>query len=374
MPSAQFPRKYDRVYNFSAGPCCFPDEVLEQARDEMLNWHGCGMSVMEMSHRGKEYTSIIEAAEADLREILNIPDNFKVIFYQGGATLQFAGIPFNMMGEGKKADYIVTGQWSEKAAKEAAKYGDVNIVANTKPEKFTRVPRMSEYKDKLSSDASYVYYCMNETVNGVEFDYVPDVGDKPLVCDMSSNFMSRPIDFSKYAVVYAGAQKNLGPAGVTVVIVDEKYLGNEMPMTPAYLNWATMAKAGSMYNTPACYAIYMTGLYLKYTKAHGGLKHWDDLAEKKSGLLYKAIEDSNGFYNAPVEKNVRSRMNVPFVIKDNDDDLKKKFLAEAKEVGLVTLSGHRSVGGLRASLYNGMPLEGVQHLVDFMQKFYNENQ
>ncbi|KAF4700952.1 Phosphoserine aminotransferase [Perkinsus olseni] len=374
MPSEQFPRKYDRVYNFSAGPCCFPVEVLEQARDEMLNWHGCGMSVMEMSHRGKEYTSIIEAAEADLREILNIPDNFKVIFYQGGATLQFAGIPFNMMGEGKKADYIVTGQWSEKAAKEAAKYGDVNIVANTKPEKFTRVPRMSEYKDKLSSDASYVYYCMNETVNGVEFDYVPDVGDKPLVCDMSSNFMSRPIDFSKYAVVYAGAQKNLGPAGVTVVIVDEKYLGNEMPMTPAYLNWATMAKAGSMYNTPACYAIYMTGLYLKYTKAHGGLKHWDDLAEKKSGLLYKAIEDSNGFYNAPVEKNVRSRMNVPFVIKDNDDDLKKKFLAEAKEVGLVTLSGHRSVGGLRASLYNGMPLEGVQHLVDFMQKFYNENQ
>lgn len=357
-----------RVVNFSAGPCCLPLEVLTEARDDMLNWKGSGMSVMEMSHRSKEYESIIQQAEKDLREILQIPDNFKVLFLQGGATAQFAAVPLNLLGEnGAAADFLVTGQWGEKAVDECKKWGKPSTVANGKPGKFTSIPPVSEWK--TNPEAAFFHYTANETVNGVEFTDVPDV-KAPLVVDHSSNFMSKPIDFSKFACVYAGAQKNIGPAGVTIVIVREDILAKgSLDVCPTAFDWKTYAKADSMYNTPPCYAIYIMGLYLQYVKKHGGLAAFDKLAEDRSTLLYDAIDNSNGFYSCPVDKSCRSRMNCPFVIKGDDAALTKQFLAEAKAAGLTTLAGHRTVGGIRASLYNAMPLEGVAKLASFMRKF-----
>jgi len=291
---------------------------------------------------------------------------------QGGATAQFAAVPLNLLGErDAKADYVVTGTWGDKAQQECNKYGVGNIAVSTKSCKFTSIPPMSEWK--LSDDAKYVHYTVNETVNGVEFDYVPDVGDKLLIGDHSSNFMCRPIDWTKHACIYAGVQKNAGPAGTTVVIVREDLLGKALPECPTYLNWKVQADGGSMYNTPACYPIYMMGLYLKYMKRMGGIEVLQALAEERSKMLYESIEASDGFYRAPVQPSCRSRVNVPFVIKDDDPALSKKFLAEAAEEGLVALAGHRSVGGLRASLYNAMPLEGVAKLCKFMEKFRAEN-
>jgi phosphoserine aminotransferase len=364
------PHKAGRTFNFSAGPSMLPVEILEQVQSEMLNYKGTGQSVMEMSHRSKEYLQIYNAAEKDMRDLLNIPQHYKVLNLQGGATLQFSSIPLNLLGGpgGNKCDYIVTGQWSEKSYVEAKKYGDPRAIVDMKATKYTEISDPSSWN--IREDARYLYYCDNETVNGVEFQYVPDSHGVPLIADMSSNFMSRHVDVDKYAVIYAGVQKNLGPAGNTVVIVDEKYLGKyEHPMTPIYCSWKTAADAGSMYNTPSCFSIYVMGLYLKYTKERGGVKYWEELSATKSNMIYNLIDESDGFYTAPVHKSCRSRMNVPFIIDKGNETLEKKFLEEATAAGFINLAGHRSVGGLRASLYNGMPIEGVESLVDFMRKF-----
>jgi len=361
----------ERVYNFSAGPCAMPTEVLETVQSKLLNYEGSGCSVMEMSHRSKEFVSIAAQSEADLRDLLNVPSSHKIFYQQGGATLQFAAVPLNLLGDGnQKADYVVTGQWGDKAAKEATKYGDVIRAADTKSNKYTSVPAQDTWNTR--SDAAYLHYCANETVNGVEFGFTPDVA-VPLVGDLSSNFMSKPIDFSKHAMIYAGAQKNLGPAGNVVLIADEKYLGKEQKICPTYMNWKSTSDAESMYNTPACWSIYVMAEYLKYTKQKGGVEYWNEQSDKKSQLLYGAIDGSDGFYTGPVEKDARSRMNVPFQIQSGNEKLEKKFLEEAKAQGLTTLAGHRTVGGIRASLYNGMPYEGVVKLVEFMKAFQQEN-
>ena len=362
--------KAGRVYNFSAGPSMLPVEILEQVQSEMLNYKGTGQSVMEMSHRSKEYLQIYNAAEKDMRELLDIPEHYKILNLQGGATLQFSAIPLNLLGgEGShKCDYVVTGQWSEKSLAEAHKYGNAVAAIDMKSTKYTQISEQSHWHTR--EDAAYLYYCDNETVNGVEFHFRPDSRGVPLIADMSSNFMSRHIDVRSHAVIYAGVQKNLGPAGNTVVIVDEKLLGKrEHPLTPVYCSWKVAADAGSMYNTPSCFSIYVMGLYLKYTKEKGGVAYWEKQAAMKSDLLYSAIDNSDGFYSAPVHKSCRSRMNVPFVIQNGNETLEKKFLEEATKEGFVNLAGHRSVGGLRASLYNGMPAEGVEALVAFMEKF-----
>lgn len=362
-----------RVYNFSAGPSQMPLEVLEEVQKELVNFKGSGMSVMEMSHRSKEFMAIASDAEKNLREVFAVPDEYKVIFSQGGATLQFAALPLNMLGTSTKADYLITGQWGEKAWKEAEKYCTSQVALNTKATKFTTIPAKSEWK--LDPEAAYVHYCANETVNGVEFSYTPDVGDVPLVSDMSSNFCSKPIEVRKHAYIYAGLQKNLGPAGIAVGIIRDDFATgkNELKICPTYCSWKVCQENGSMYNTPACFTLYVMGEYLKYTKKVGGLTHWAEQSDKKSRLLYDAIDGSDGFYSCPVEKSSRSRMNVPFIIKGGDEALEKKFLDEAKKHKLFTLAGHRSVGGLRASIYNGMPIEGVEKLHDLMKSFYDEN-
>jgi len=345
--------------------------VLEKIQSEMIEHGKSGQSVLEMSHRSKEYIAIWDQMEKDLRDILNVPSHFKILNLQGGATLQFAAIPLNLLGSSNGAgDYLVTGQWSDRAIKECAKYGQIGTVCSGKGTNFTSIPDEATWK--FNPEAKYVHYCDNETVHGVEFARTPAVA-APLVADMSSNFMSREIDFSKHAVIYAGAQKNLGPAGNTVVFVDEKFIGKaELPICPTYCSWKTAADAGSMYNTPACFAVYAMGVYLQHTKELGGLAHWEDLARIKSEMLYKAVDSSDGFYTCPVAKSCRSRMNVPFQIKGGDEALEKKFLALGITRKLVNLAGHRSVGGLRASLYNGMSLEGVMELVDFMKDFQEE--
>jgi phosphoserine aminotransferase len=362
-----------RVYNFSAGPSMMPLEVLETMQSEMVNYKKSGMSVMEMSHRSKEFVGIAKEAEKDLRDILDVPADYKVIFSQGGATLQFASIPLNMLGKKGKADYLVTGQWGEKAAKECNKYGTGQLACNTKGTKFTTIPSKEEWK--LDPEAAYAHYCMNETVNGVEFDFTPDVGNVPLVADMSSNFVSKPIDVKKHAVIYAGVQKNLGPSGMCVNIISPECStgASELAICPTYCSWKTTADNESMYNTPACFTIYAMGEYLKYTKKVGGVAHWAEMSEKKSGMIYDTIDGSDGFYACPVEKKSRSRMNIPFTIMGGNEALEKKFLEEAKKVKLYTLAGHRSVGGCRASVYNGMPLEGVETLRTFMKSFMDEN-
>ena len=352
-----------RPYNFSAGPAQLPEAVLEQAKAEMLDWRGSGMSVMEMSHRGKEFVAIAEQAEADLRELLAIPANYKVLFLQGGASSQFAAIPLNLLRGKTKADYLNTGMWSKKAISEAKKFAQVNVVASSEAVNFTTVPARETWK--CDAEAAYLHYTPNETIGGVELHTVPDM-DVPLVADFSSTLLSRPVDVSRFGLIYAGAQKNIGPAGLTLVIVREDLLGQTVAGTPTMLDYAVMAKEGSMYNTPPTYAWYIAGLVFQWMKAQGGLSAIAARNQAKAGLLYKAIDES-GFYRNPVDPAYRSWMNVPFTLPDAALD--KPFLAEAKAAGLVTLAGHRSVGGMRASIYNAMPLEGVQALVDFMADF-----
>ncbi len=353
-----------RVYNFSAGPAMLPEPVLEQARDELLDWHGTGMSVMEMSHRGKAFVSIAEQAEADLRELMTIPDNYKVLFLQGGASSQFAMVPLNLSQAGQRVDYINTGAWSKKAIAEAKRYCDVHIAGSSEESNFTTVPAQEALE--LSADAAYVHYTPNETIGGVEFPYVPETGGVPLVADMSSTILSRPIDVSRYGVIYAGAQKNIGPAGLTIVIVREDLIGHARDITPTMFDYKVHADAGSMYNTPPTYAWYLAGLVFRWLKDLGGLEKMAEINRRKAEKLYAAI-DASDFYHNPVDPSCRSWMNVPFTLAD--PELDATFLKEAEAAGLVTLKGHRSVGGMRASIYNAMPEAGVDALIDFMADF-----
>jgi phosphoserine aminotransferase len=358
-----------RVYNFSAGPAVLPEEVLEQAREEMLDWRGSGMSVMEMSHRGKEFMSIAEQAEADLRELMAIPAGYKVLFLQGGASQQFAMVPMNLLRGKAGADYVNTGAWSKKAISEAKRYCAVNVAATSEASKFTTAPAQSDLQ--LKADAAYVHYTPNETIGGVEFPYVPETGDVPLVADMSSTILSRPVDVSRFGLIYAGAQKNIGPAGLTVVIVREDLVSEQVvDGTPTMLRYATHAAEGSMYNTPPTYGWYLAGLVFQWIKKQGGLAGMAQINRRKAETLYAAI-DGSSFYRNPVEPSCRSWMNVPFTLAN--PELDPTFLSEAKKAGLVTLKGHRSVGGMRASIYNAMPEAGVQALVDFMADFEKRN-
>jgi len=352
-----------RVYNFSPGPAVLPVEVLEQARDEILDWHGTGMSVMEMSHRGKEFIGIAEQAEADLRELLGVPADYKVLFMQGGATLQFAAVPLNLSAAGQTVDYVNTGSWSKKAIGEAKRYAKVNIAADAGGA-YCSIPPVESWK--TSVEAAYLHYTPNETIGGVEFHVVPDVGDVPLVADMSSTLLSRPVDVTKFGLIYAGAQKNIGPAGLTVVIVRNDLLGRARAETPSVLDYAAVAKDGSMLNTPPTYAWYLAGLVFQWLKRQGGLSAIGQRNRAKAALLYEAI-DRSSFYRNPVAKDARSWMNVVFTLPK--PELDKTFAAGAKTAGLVGLEGHRSVGGMRASLYNAMPVSGVEALVSFMNEF-----
>ncbi len=344
-----------------------PLPVLEKAASELVNYGDAGMSVMEMSHRSPVYENIIKKVEADFRKVMNIPDNYKVLFLQGGASTQFAAIPLNLMKTGK-ADYICSGQFSTKAYKEAQKYGDAKAVASSKEDNFTYIPETT--RDTFRPDADYVHICYNNTIYGTKFNYIPDTGDIPLVADMSSCIMSEPVDVTKFGVIYAGAQKNMAPAGLTVVIVREDLLGNARPETPSMLDWQLMAENDSMYNTPPCYAIYVAGLVYEWILELGGLDKMKEMNEKKANLLYDYL-DSQDYYIAPVKKECRSMMNVTFVT--GNEELDKKFPKEAEKAGLMNLKGHRSVGGMRASIYNAMPYEGVEKLVEFMKKFAAEN-
>ena len=357
-----------RVFNFSAGPATLPREVLEQAREELGDWHGAGMSVMEMSHRGREFMSIARQAEADLRELLAVPDHYKVLFLQGGASTQFAMAPLNLAAEGTPVDYVFTGHWSKKAVAEAKRFCEVNIVASSEDTGFTTIPDFDSWT--LNRDAAYVHYTPNETIAGVEFHWIPETGEVPLVADMSSTLLSRPLDVSRYGLIYAGAQKNIGPAGLTVVIVREDLLGRARPGTPRMLDYAVHADAGSMYNTPPTYSWYMAGLVFQWLKRRGGLAAMAEVNRRKAEALYAAIDGSGGFYRNPVAPECRSWMNVPFVLADTGLD--GVFLEQAQAAGLVQLKGHRSVGGMRASIYNAMPEEGVAALIAFMQDFQKQ--
>ena len=360
--------KYDRVYNFSAGPSMLPLEVLEKVQKDLLNYEGSGQSVMEMSHRSKEYQKIIDDAEANLRELMNIPDNYKVMFLQGGGTLQFAMVPLNLLRNSKKADYVLTGTWAKKAYKEACKFGDIRVIASSEDDKFTWVPKIK--KEDIREDADYVYITTNNTIYGTKYNYVPETGDIPLVADMSSNIMSEEVDVSKFGMIWAGAQKNVGPAGVAIVIVREDLIGFADEKVPTYLDYKIHAENGSMYNTPPCFSIYVAGEVFKYLKSIGGVKEMERRNVAKAKLLYDYI-DSSKLFSCPVAKEDRSLMNVVFVT--GDADLDKKFIAAAKEKGMINLAGHRSIGGMRASIYNAMPEEGVRALVDFMKAFEEEN-
>ena len=353
-----------RVFNFSAGPATLPEEVLQQAAAEMLDWHGSGSSVMEMSHRGKEYMSIQAQAEADLRELLAIPVNYKVLFLQGGATLQFEMIPINLLRGKPAADYVNTGEWAKKAIKEAKPFCQANVVASAEDKNFSYAPAQSTWK--LSKDAAYVHYTANETIGGVEFHWVPNTGDTPLVCDMSSNILSKPVDVSKYGLIYAGAQKNIGPAGLTIVIVREDLIGHAVPTPPTMLDYKTHADNDSMFNTPPTYGIYIAGLVFQWLKKQGGLAAIEKHNIEKANLLYDFLDNSKFFKN-PVRKEDRSRMNVPFTLKD--EALDEEFLKGAKARNMLQLKGHRSVGGMRASIYNAMPIAGVKALVEYMREF-----
>lgn len=357
------------IYNFSAGPAVLPKEVLQQAQAEMLDWHGSGMSVMEMSHRGREFMGIAAQAEADLRELMGIPANYKVLFLQGGAHLQFSMIPMNLLRGKPSVDYLNTGEWSKKAIAEAKKYGAVNVVATSADKNFTYVPDFSTWQ--CDPEAAYLHFTPNETIGGVEFDWLPEAGNVPLVADMSSTVLSRQIDVSRYGLIYAGAQKNIGPAGLTLVIVREDLIGQVVAGTPTMLDYKTHADNDSMYNTPPTYAIYIAGLVFQWLKKNGGIAAMEQTNIAKAELLYGAIDSSNGFYVCPVALDNRSRMNVPFTLKDATLD--GAFVKQAEARGLLQLKGHRSVGGMRASIYNAMPLAGVQALVDFMNEFAEQN-
>lgn len=357
----------DRVFNFAAGPATLPENVLLKAQSELYNWDGSGMSVMEMSHRGKEFMSIIQKAEADLRALLNIPEDYAVLFLQGGATTQFAAIPLNLCKPDDTVDYIVTGSWGDKAYKEAAKYSKPKVIWSGKAEKYTNIPAFDSLEQ--SPDAKYLHICANETIHGVEFkDYPnPKSPNAILVADMSSNFCSKPVDVTKFGVIYAGAQKNVGPSGVTIVIIKKDLIGNAQPITPVMLDYKIHAENNSLYNTPPCFGIYMCGLVFDDLLAQGGLVEVEKKNKKKAQILYDTIDASNGFFRCPVEKSVRSLMNVPFTLAKSE--LEAEFIKEAAKEKMVQLKGHRSVGGMRASIYNAMPLAGVEKLVAFMKDF-----
>jgi phosphoserine aminotransferase len=356
------------IYNFSAGPAVLPKEVLLQAQAELPDWHGSGMSVMEMSHRGKEFMSIAAQAEADLRELMAIPSNYKVLFLQGGASSQFAMVPMNLLRGKTGADYLNTGEWSKKAIKEAKRFCSVNVVASGEDKNFSYAPAQAEWK--LDPDAAYVHYTPNETIGGVEIFWTPETGGVPLVADMSSTILSRPVDVSKYGVIYAGAQKNIGPAGLTIVIVRDDLIGQTVAGTPTMFDYKTHADNDSMYNTPPTYGMYIAGLVFQWLKKLGGIAAMEKVNVDKAALLYDCL-DGTGFYNSPVARENRSRMNVPFTLKDAALD--EAFLKGAKAAGLLQLKGHRSVGGMRASIYNAMPREGVVALIDYMKDFEKKN-
>ena len=344
-----------RVYNFSAGPAMLPEAVLKQAQAELPDWHGCGSSIMEMSHRGKEFVSVAAEAEQDVRDLLSVPPNYKVLFLQGGASTQFATIPMNILRGKNKADYILTGAWGKKAISEAKKYCGVNVAASSESDNFTSIPAFEKWA--LSQDAAYVHYTPNETIGGVEFHWIPETGEVPL---------SRPIEVSRFGIIYAGAQKNIGPAGLTLVIVRDDLIGSVLPITPSVYDYAKQAEADSMLNTPPTYALYIAGLVFKWLQKQGGLATMGEMNRRKAHKLYAAIDGSD-FYRNPVEKPSRSWMNVPFVLAN--PVLDKDFLSGATDAGLTTLEGHRSVGGMRASIYNAMPEAGVDALIDFMADF-----
>jgi len=355
-----------RVFNFSAGPSMLPELVLQRAAGEMLDYQGTGMSVMEMSHRSKLYLAIYEATIQRMRDVMGIPDNYKVLFLQGGATLQFASIPMHLMGRADKADYAITGQFSNKAAKEARKYGEVNIACDDK--KYTAVPAQNDLK--LDSDASYFHYCGNNTIFGTLWPYIPQTGDVPLVCDLSSSILSQPLDVSKFGVIYAGAQKNMGPAGLTVVIVRDDLLDGAPDTVPSVMNWRGMADADSMLNTPPTYGIYLLGLVLEWIEGMGGITAMEAHNKKKAAVIYDAL-DASDFYTPVADKSSRSLMNVTF--RSPSEDLDKLFVKQAAEQGMLTLNGHRSAGGMRASIYNAMPIAGVEALAKFMGEFAEAN-
>ncbi|MFA6921791.1 MAG: 3-phosphoserine/phosphohydroxythreonine transaminase [Gallionella sp.] len=366
------------IYNFSAGPAVLPKEVLQQAQAEMLDWQGSGMSVMEMSHRGREFMGIAAQAEADLRELMGIPGNYKVLFLQGGASLQFSMIPLNLLRGKRSADYVNTGVWSKKAIDEAKKFADVNVVASGADKKFSYVPDFSTWR--CDKDAAYLHFTPNETIGGVEFSWLPETGGVPLVADMSSDILSRRIDVSKYGLIYAGAQKNIGPAGLTLVIVRDDLIGNVAAGTPTMLDYKIHADHDSMYNTPPTYGIYVAGLVFQWLMKNGGIEAMERVNVEKAQLLYAAIDESCGFYHCPVAVQNRSRMNVPFTLSEKllaghpkDASLDGEFLKQAEARGLLQLKGHKLAGGMRASIYNAMPLAGVQALVSFMNEFAREN-
>lgn len=358
-----------RVFNFCAGPAALPVEVLEKAQSELLDYQGLGMSVMEMSHRSKEIVDMADRAVAGLRELLAVPDNYEILYLQGGATGQFSAIPMNLLGSNNKVDFIDTGDWSKKAIKEAQKYGDVHIAASTAEGNYTSVPTQADLN--LRPDAAYVHYTPNETIRGVEFDYVPDTGDVPLVADMSSTILSRPIDVSKYGLIYAGAQKNIGPSGLCWVIIRKDLMDQAMDVCPSVLNYAEMAKAGSMLNTPPTLSLYLCGLVFDWLKEQGGVEGIGAVNGKKAETLYHYVDQSD-FYQNPVAVNARSWMNIPFTLANADLD--KQFLSESEAAGLTNLAGHRSVGGMRASIYNAVGQDAVDALIAFMQDFAERNQ
>ena len=358
-----------RVYNFSAGPSMLPKEVLEEAASEMLDYKGSGQSVMEMSPRSKEYQAIIDETEADLRKLMNIPDNYKVLFLQGGASSQFAMVPLNLLNKSGKADFVITGQWAKKAYKEAARYGEANVVASSEDKTFSYIPKLDPAT--FTKDADYFHICMNNTIYGTKYHELPDTGDVPLVADISSCMLSEPVDVKKFGILYGGAQKNVAPAGLTIVIIREDLIGNAKDITPTMFNYQTHADNGSMFNTPPCYTIYIAGKVIKWIiNKFGSLEAMKEYNEKKAALLYNFLDNSELFKGTVVPED-RSLMNVPFVTGDADMDA--KFVAEAKAAGFVNLKGHRSVGGMRASIYNAMPIEGVEKLVEFMKEFEKNN-
>jgi len=357
-----------RVYNFSAGPAVLPEKVLKIAADEMLDYKGTGQSVMEMSHRSKAYQAIIDECEALLREVMSIPENYKVLFLQGGASSQFAMIPLNLMNKSGKADFVITGQWANKAYQEASRYGDCKVIASSKDKTFSYIPQLD--KSEFRADADYFHICENNTIYGTKWTELPDTGNVPLVADMSSCILSEPVDVSKYGLIYAGAQKNMGPAGLTVVIIREDLIGNAKDFTPTMFNYQIHAENGSMYNTPPTYGIYILKLVLEWVKELGGLEAMKAINEKKAAVIYNFL-DSSKMFKATVQGKDRSMMNIPFVT--GNEELDAKFVSEAKKAGFINLKGHRSVGGMRASIYNAMPIEGCEKLVEFMKKFEAEN-
>ncbi len=358
----------DRIFNFSAGPSMLPLSVLETAASEMTNYKGSGMSVMEMSHRSKVYQSIFDETKANFKRIFHVPDTHEILFMQGGATFQFAAVPLNLMGENGTADYAITGNFSKIASKEASKYGKVNIACDSSDRNHTYIPAQEDLK--LTPDASYFHYCANNTIYGTEWKYVPDTGSVPLVCDMSSNFLSKPVDVSKYGIIYGGVQKNMAPAGMAVVIIDKSLAGHELPITPKIMNYQTAIDKDSMDNTPPCYTIYMLGLVLKWLDSQGGVEGMEKIKSKKAGILYDMLDNSKMF-KAIADKEARSDMNVTF--RTGDEELDAKFIKAATEAGFANLKGHRLAGGMRASIYNAMPMEGVEKLADFMREFEKNN-